>query len=160
MSSSQKQGGKASSGGRARSGGFSDAERQAMQERAKELELEAQAGKLKGKAKLEKQALDTIAGMPEPDRVIAECVHALVQEHAPALAPKTMYGMPAYANTAGKVVLMFQAASKWDTRYAALAFEDRAKLDEGTMWPTAFAITELTKENEERIADLIKRAVA
>ncbi len=138
--------------------GFSDAERKAMQDRVKELELEASGGKLKGKAKAEKAVLDTIAAMPEADRSMAEHIHALVQKHAPALSPKTMYGMPAYANSDGKVVCFFQAASKWETRYAALVFEDKAELDEGTMWPTAFAITELNAENEKRVAELIQRA--
>ena len=140
--------------------GFSEAERKAMQERARELELEAGQGKLKGKAKMEKELLDKIAEMPEPDRSMAERIHALVQEHAPALTPKTMYGMPAYANADGKVVCFFQAASKWETRYATLAFEDKANLDEGTMWPTMFAIKELNAANEKRVAELIKRAVS
>lgn len=140
--------------------GFSDAERKAMQERAKELAAEASQGKLKGKAKQEKDVLDKIAEMPEPDRSMAERIHALVQENAPQLSPKTMYGMPAYANKEGKVVCFFQAASKWDTRYAALAFEDRAKLDEGTMWPTSFAIKELSPANEKKLAELIRKAVS
>lgn len=139
--------------------GFSEAERKAMQERAKELELEASQGKLKGKAKMEKQLLDKIAEMPEPDRSMAERIHGLVQENAPSLAPKTMYGMPAYANADGKVVCFFQAASKWGSRYATLAFDDRAKLDDGTMWPTVFAITELNPANVERIAQLLRKAV-
>lgn len=138
---------------------FSDAERKAMQDRVRELELEAESGQLKGRAKLEKQLLDTIAAMPEADRVLAETIHALVGELAPALRPKTMYGMPAWANAEGKTMLMFQAASKWDSRYATLAFEDRAQLDDGTMWPTAYAITELNEANRQRIAELISRAV-
>lgn len=138
---------------------FSDAERKAMQDRVRELELEAESGQLKGRAKLEKQLLDTIAAMPEADRVLAETIHALVGELAPTLRPKTMYGMPAWANEEGKTVLMFQAASKWDSRYATLAFEDRAQLDDGNMWPTAYAITELTEANRKKIAELISRAV-
>ena len=141
-------------------GGFSAEERKAMQERVRELELEAEAGKLKGKAKLEKEHHDKIAEMPEPDRVMAERIYALVRENAPELSPKTMYGMPAYANRAGKVICFFQAKSKWDTRNAALVFEDLANLDEGTMWPTSFAIRELNEENERRIAELFRKAVS
>ena len=140
--------------------GFSAAERKAMQDRAKELELEAGQGKLKGKAKMEKELLDKIAEMPEPDRSVAERIHALAQEHAPDLTPKTMYGMPGYANADGKVVFFFQAASKWDSRYATLAFQEFANLDDGTMWPTSFALTELNKANEKRIVELKKKAVA
>lgn len=140
--------------------GFSAEERKAMQERVRELELEAEAGKLKGKAKLEKEHHDKIAEMPEPDRVMAERIYALVRENAPELSPKTMYGMPAYANRAGKVICFFQAKSKWDTRNAALVFEDLANLDEGTMWPTSFAIRELNEENERRIAELLRKAVS
>src|SRR5690625_187629 len=140
--------------------GFSAEERKAMQERVRELELEAEAGKLKGKAKLEKEHHDKIAEMPEPDRVMAERIYALVRENAPELSPRTMYGMPAYANRAGKVICFFQAKSKWDTRNAALVFEDLANLDEGTMWPTSFAIRELNEENERRIAELFRKAVS
>src|SRR5690625_2216658 len=104
-------------------GGFSAEERKAMQERVRELELEAEAGKLKGKTKLEKEHHDKIAEMPEPDRAMAERIYALVRENAPELSPKTMYGMPAYANRAGKVICFFQAKSKWDTRNAALVFK-------------------------------------
>lgn len=139
---------------------FSEAERAAMKERAKELELESKAGKLKGKAKLEKELFDKISEMPEADRAMAERIHAIVQKHAPDLIPKTMYGMPAYANKDGKVVIFFQAAAKWDTRYATLAFEDKANLDQGSMWPTSFAIRELNATNEKRIVDLVKRAVS
>lgn len=141
-------------------GGFSDAERKAMQERVRELELEADQGKLKGKDRLEKEHHDKIAGMPEPDRSMAERIYALVRENAPELSPKTMYGMPAYANKTGKVVCFFQAKSRWDSRNAALVFEDPANLDDGTMWPTSFAIRELNAANEEKIADLIRRAVS
>lgn len=120
----------------------------------------AEAGKLKGKAKLEKEHHDKIAEMPEPDRAMAERIYALVRENAPELSPKTMYGMPAYANRAGKVICFFQAKSQWDTRNAALVFEDLANLDEGTMWPTSFAIRELNEENERRIAELFRKAVS
>ena len=159
MSDASERKRKAKDTGKGSYGGFSAAERKAMQERAQELALEASRGNLKGKAKLEKALLDKIAEMPEADRVMAERLHALVQEHAPGLSPKTLYGMPAYANEAGKVVCFFQAASKWDSRYAVLAFEDSARLDEGTMWPTSFAISELNAENEERIAQLLRKAV-
>ena len=139
--------------------GFSDAEKKAMQERVRELELEADKGKLKGKARQEKELFDRIAEMPESDRQIAEFLHQLVQSVAPDFIPKTMYGMPAWANPDGKTVLFFQAASKWDTRYAAIVFEDPARLDEGTMWPTSFAITELTESNARQIEQLVRRAV-
>jgi len=140
--------------------GFSAAERKAMQDRAKELELEAEAGKLKGKAKMEKELFDRIAEMPDADRTMAEKIHAIVRAVAPHLTPKTMYGMPAYANDDGKVVVFFQAASKWQSRYATLAFEDPANLDEGTMWPTSYAIKELDTANEQRVAELIRKAVS
>lgn len=139
--------------------GFSDAERKAMQERAKELALEAESGKLKGKAKQEKAVFDAIAEMPEEDRAMAEKIHAIVTSVAPQLSPKTMYGMPAYANEDGKVVVFFQAASKWDSRYSTLAFEDRANLDDGNMWPTSFAIKKLDSAAEKKIIELVKRAV-
>src|SRR5690625_5266360 len=132
-------------------GGFSGEDGKDMQERVSGVALEAEAGQLKGNAKLEKEHHDKIAEMPEPDRVMAERIYALVRENAPELSPKTMYGMPAYANRAGKVICFFQAKSKWDTRNAALVFEDLANLDEGTMWPTSFAIRELNEENERRI---------
>lgn len=139
--------------------GFSEAERKAMQERAKELAMEADSGKLKGKAKQEKALYDVIAEMPAEDREMAEKIHAIVSSVAPQLAPKTMYGMPAYANEEGKVVVFFQAASKWDSRYSTLAFEDRANLDDGNMWPTSFAIKKLDSAAEKRIVELVKRAV-
>jgi len=97
--------------------------------------------------------------MPEADRVIAERIHAIVKEHAPGLAPKTWYGMPAYAKD-GKVVCFFQSAQKFKTRYATFAFNDAANLDDGAMWPTAFALTELTAADEARIAALVKKAVS
>lgn len=139
--------------------GFSEAERKAMQERAKELAMEADSGKLKGKAKQEKALYDAIAEMPAEDKEMAEKIHAIVSSVAPQLAPKTMYGMPAYANEEGKVVVFFQAASKWDSRYSTLAFEDRANLDDGNMWPTSFAIKKLDSAAEKRIVELVKRAV-
>ncbi len=138
--------------------GFSDAEKKAMQERARELELEADKGKLKGKARQEKELFDKIAEMPEGDRIIAEKLHSMVTSIAPDLQPKTMYGMPAYANKDGKTVFFFQASSKWETRYSALVFEDPARLDDGTMWPTSFAITELTDDNVARVEELLRKA--
>ncbi len=128
-------------------------ERQAVKDRAKELRA-AQKG-----AQAEQAALDAIAAMSQADQVIARRVHAIVKEVAPDLTPKTMYGMPAYAR-GKKTVIMFQAASKFDTRYSVLSFEDLANLDEGQMWPTSFAITELTDDVEERITDLVRRAVS
>ncbi len=138
--------------------GFSDAEKAAMKERAAELKQEAKRGK--DRAKGEKELLSKVAEMPAADRAIAERIHALVTEQAPHLTPKTMYGMPAYANEAGKSVCFFQAASKWDTRYAALVFEDPAKLDDGDMWPTSFAIKKLTPAVEKQIAVLLKKALS
>lgn len=127
-------------------------EHQAVKDRAKELRA-AQKG-----AEAEKAALDAIDKMSEPDQVIARRVHAIVKEEAPQLGPKTMYGMPAYARD-GKTLILFQAASKFDTRYCVLSFEDLATLDDGPMWPTSFAITRLTEEVEARIVELVRRAV-
>jgi len=135
--------------------GFTDEERGAMKERAKELKSAARRG---GKKAGEAQAvLEKIAEMPEPDRVLAERIHALVAGNAPALEPKLWYGMPAYARD-GKVVCFFQAAEKFKSRYATLGFNDTAHLDEGAMWPTAFALTGWTGEVEARIADVVRRA--
>ncbi|WP_114907316.1 iron chaperone [Ornithinimicrobium murale] len=127
-------------------------ERQAVKDRARELRA-AKKG-----AAAEQAVLEAIAAMSEDDQVIAKRVHAIVKEVAPELGPKTMYGMPAYARD-GKTVILFQAASKFDTRYSTLSFEDRANLDDGPMWPTGFAITELTPDVEDRIVDLVRRAV-
>lgn len=138
--------------------GFSDAEKAAMKERAAELRQEAKRGK--DRAKGEKELLSKVAQMPAADRTIAERIHALVTEQAPHLTPKTMYGMPAYANEAGKTVCFFQAASKWDTRYASLVFEDPAQLDDGDMWPTSFAIKQLTPAVEKQVAALLKKALS
>ncbi len=140
--------------------GLSDAEKAALKERAAELKAEGKRGKGKDKrAAGEKDLLAKIAEMPEADRVMAEKVHAIVSEVAPHLLPKTMYGMPAYANDDGKVVCFFQAAAKWGSRYATLAFEDRANLDEGDMWPTSFGLRKLGPAEEKRIAELVRRAV-
>ncbi|MEU2563233.1 DUF1801 domain-containing protein [Streptomyces longispororuber] len=132
--------------------GFTAEERAAMKERAKEVKA-ARRGKADGESEL----LAKVAEMAEPDRVLAERVHAIVRAAAPELTPKTWYGMPAYARD-GKVVCFFQSAGKFKARYATLGFNDAAHLDDGAMWPTAFALTELTAAVEERITELVKRA--
>jgi uncharacterized protein YdhG (YjbR/CyaY superfamily) len=137
--------------------GFTNEERAAMKERAKELKAEARANK--SKAAGESDVLAKIAEMREPDRVLGERLHAIVKASAPALSPKTWYGMPAYAKD-GKVVCFFQSAEKFNSRYATFGFSDKANLDEGSMWPTAFALTELTAADEARIAALVKKAVS
>jgi uncharacterized protein YdhG (YjbR/CyaY superfamily) len=140
-----------------KSKGFTDEERAAMKERARELKAAARASK--DKADGEADVLAKIAEMAEPDRAMAERVHALVKASAPGLSPRTWYGMPAYAKD-GKVVCFFQSGQKFKTRYATLGFSDKANLDEGAMWPTAFALTTLTSAEEARIAALVKRAVS
>ncbi len=135
--------------------GFTEEERGAMKERAKELKASARRGK---KGDGESDVLAKIAEMPESDRVIAERLHALIKAIAPDLSPRTWYGMPGYAKD-GKVVCFFTAAAKFKSRYATFGFNDVAKLDEGTMWPTAFALTELTADDEARIGALVKKAV-
>jgi uncharacterized protein YdhG (YjbR/CyaY superfamily) len=137
--------------------GFTDEEQAAMKERAKELKAEARANKKRADG--EKDLFEKIAEMPEPDRVMARRLHEIISEAAPELWPKTWYGMPAYARD-GKVVCFFTAAAKFNTRYATLGFNDTANLDEGAMWPTAFALKELTTVAEERIAALVKKAVS
>ena len=139
--------------------GLSDEERAAMKQRTQELKAEARRGRRAGKADAEGDVLAKIAEMPAPDRALAERLHAIIKASAPALSPKTWYGMPAYAKD-GKVVCFFQAAQKFKTRYATFGFNDTAKLDEGAMWPTAFALTELTAADEARIGALVKRAVS
>jgi len=136
--------------------GFSEAETAAMKERAKELKAEARANRKRADG--ERAVLEKIAQMPEPDRVLAERIHAIVSTNAPELWPKTWYGMPAYARE-GKVVCFFQGADKFEARYATLGFNDAANLDEGSMWPVSFALVELTEAEEARIAGLVKRAV-
>jgi len=131
--------------------GFSAEERAAMRERARELKA--------GKADGESEVLAKIAEMPEADRTIAERVHAIVKATAPALTPRTWYGMPAYAKD-GKVVCFFQGAQKFKTRYATLGFSDQANLDEGDLWPVAYALKGLTAAEEARIGELVKRAVS
>ena len=140
-----------------KSKGFTDEERAAMKERAKELKAEARANK--DKADGESDVLAKIAAMPEPDRAMAERLHAIIKASAPALSPKTWYGMPAYARD-GKVVCFFQSAQKFNTRYATFGFSDAANLDEGAMWPVAFALKELTAAEEARIGALVKKAVS
>lgn len=137
--------------------GFTDAERAAMKERAKELKAEERAQK--DKAAGERDLLAKIAEMPEPERTMATRLHELVTAAAPDLAPKTWYGMPAYARD-GKVVCFFQSAHKFESRYATLGFSDTANLDDGAMWPTAFALIELTPAVEERIVALVKQAAS
>ena len=139
-----------------KSKGFTDEERAAMKERAKELKAEARANK--NKAEGESDVLAKIADMPEADRVMAERLHALVTATAPYLVPKTYYGMPAYAKD-GKVICFFQAASKFKVRYATFGFQPDASLDDGAMWPIAYALTKLTAADEARIAALVKKAV-
>jgi uncharacterized protein YdhG (YjbR/CyaY superfamily) len=137
--------------------GFTDEERAAMKERARELKAEARANK--NKADGEKDVLAKIAEMPQPDRAMAKRLHAIIKASAPALSPRTWYGMPAYAND-GKVVCYFTPASKFKERYATFGFNAAANLDEGNMWPTSFALKELTAAEESRIAALVKKAVS
>jgi uncharacterized protein YdhG (YjbR/CyaY superfamily) len=136
--------------------GFTADERAAMKERARELKAEERRGK--DRAAGEKDLLSKIAEMPEPDRGMAERLHVIVTESAPELSPKTWYGMPAYARD-GKVVCFFQSAEKFKSRYATLGFSDEASLDDGAMWPTSFALKELTAADEARIRALVKKAV-
>ena len=140
--------------------GFTDEERGAMKERAKELKTTAGRGPRAAKTDGESDVLAKIAEMPEPDRIMAERLHALIKASVPALSPKTWYGMPAYANKDGKVVCYFTPASKFKERYATLGFNATANLDEGNMWPTSFALTELTPAEEAKILALVKRAVS
>jgi hypothetical protein len=141
------------------SGRFSDEERVAMKERAQELKAAARRGPRADKADGESAVLAKIAEMPEPDRALGERLHAVIKASAPALSPRLWYGMPAYAKD-GKVVCFFQSAQKFNTRYATFGFSDKANLDEGAMWPTAFALTELTAADEARIGALVKKAVS
>jgi uncharacterized protein YdhG (YjbR/CyaY superfamily) len=133
--------------------GFTAEEKAAMKDRVKELKRDAE------KADGESEVLATIAGMPEQDRLIAEQLHALIKGVAPELTPRTWYGMPAYAKDA-KVVCFFQGAYKFKARYATLGFSDQAHLDEGSMWPSTFALTKLTAADETRIKALVKRALS
>jgi uncharacterized protein YdhG (YjbR/CyaY superfamily) len=137
--------------------GFTDDEKAAMKERARELKAEARANKDKEAG--ESDVLAKIAEMPEPERAMAMRLHAIIKASAPALSPKTWYGMPAYARD-GKVVCFFQSAEKFKSRYATLGFSDEANLDEGVMWPTTFALKELNAAEEAKISALVKKAVS
>jgi len=141
--------------GAKKSEGFTDEERAAMRERARELKAEARAEK--NRAEGESAVLAKIAEMQGPDRAMAERLHEIVGTTAPTLSPKTWYGMPAYGKD-GKVVCFFQSAQKFGARYATLGFSDKADLDEGAMWPTSFALKELTAAEEAKIGELVKRA--
>jgi uncharacterized protein YdhG (YjbR/CyaY superfamily) len=142
--------------GAKKSGGFTDEERAAMRERAKEQKAEARANKRRAEG--ESDLLAKIAEMQEPDRAMAGRLHEIVKASAPDLSPKTWYGMPAYANKDGKIVCFFQSAQKFNSRYATLGFNDAANLDEGAMWPTSFALKELTAAEEAKIGALVERA--
>ena len=139
-------------------GGFSGDERAAMKDRAQELKTSAR-GRRADNADGEQALLAKIAQMPPPDRATGERLHAVIKANAPSLSPTLWYGMPAYANQDGKVVCFFQSAAKFKTRYATLGFSDKAHLDEGGMWPTAFALKGLTAADEARIGALLKKAV-
>ena len=138
--------------------GFTEEERGAMRERAQELKAAARRGPRADKADGENAVLEKIAEMPAPDRAMGERLHAVIKASAPALSPRLWYGMPAYAKD-GKVVCFFQSAQKFNTRYATFGFNDTANLDEGAMWPVAFALKELTATEEARISALVRRAV-
>jgi uncharacterized protein YdhG (YjbR/CyaY superfamily) len=137
--------------------GFTAEERAAMKTRAKELKAEARA--TKNRADGERDLLAQIAELPEGDRALATRLHEIIAAHAPVLTPRLWYGMPAYARD-GQIVCFFQSAQKFNTRYAMLGFNDTANLDDGTMWPTAYALTELNAADEERIAALVRQAVS
>jgi uncharacterized protein YdhG (YjbR/CyaY superfamily) len=138
---------------------FTDEERGAIKERAREVKAAASRGPRAGTADGESDVLAKIAEMPGPDRAMAERLHAVITASAPALSPRTWYGMPAYAKD-GSVVCFFQSGQKFKTRYATLGFSDKANLDEGAMWPTSFALKTLTAADEARIGELVKRAVS
>jgi uncharacterized protein YdhG (YjbR/CyaY superfamily) len=142
-----------------KSKGFTEEERTAMKERAQELKAEARRGRRADKADGESAVLAKIAEMRGPDRAMAKRLHAIVKASAPDLSPKTWYGMPAYAKD-GKVVCFFQSSQKFKSRYATFGFSDEANLDEGAMWPTSFALKELTAAEEARIGALVKKAVS
>ena len=137
---------------------WTEEEKGAMKERAKELKAEQRRGA--ARADGERDLLAKIAQMPDSDRVMAERIHAVITAGAPELAPKTWYGMPAYANEDGKIVCFFQAADKFKARYATFGFNDDANLDEGSMWPTSWALTKLTAADEKKIGELVKKAVS
>jgi len=139
--------------------GFTAEERSAMKDRVQEQKVAARRGSRADQADGESEVLAKIAEMPEPDRVRGERIHAVIKASAPALSPRLWYGMPAYARD-GKIVCHFQPAQKFKTRYATLGFSDEANLDEGAMWPTAFALTKMTADDEARIGALVKKAVS
>jgi uncharacterized protein YdhG (YjbR/CyaY superfamily) len=153
----RKRSAKSTTGGTSQ--GFTDEERAAMREHAQELKTAARRGSRASKAEGESDVLAKIAEMAEPDRAMAERLHAIIKASAPALSPRTWYGMPAYAKD-GNVVCFFQSAQKFKARYATLGFGDKANLDEGAMWPVAFALKELTAAEEARISALVKKAVS
>lgn len=140
-----------------KSKGFTEEEKAAMREYARERKAE---GRKKDKAEGEREVLVKIAEMREPDRSMAKRLHQIIKSNAPTLSPRTWYGMPAYANEDGNVVCFFQPGQKFKTRYATLGFSDRAKLDEGAMWPSSFALKELTAADEAKIIALVKKAVS
>lgn len=139
--------------------GFTDDERAAMKDRAQEMKAETRRGPKASAADGETDVLAKIAAMPQPDRAVAERLHAIIRANAPALSPRTWYGMPAYAKD-GNVVCFFQNSQRFKTRYATLGFSDKANLDEGSMWPTAFALKELTAAEEAKIGALVRKAVS
>jgi uncharacterized protein YdhG (YjbR/CyaY superfamily) len=138
--------------------GFSEEELAAIREHRKEIKLRAGAGAKADNANGESEVLAKIASMSPRDREIAEKIHAIVKEHAPMLTARTWYGMPAYARD-GQVICFFQSSDKFKTRYSTLGFSDKAKLDDGAMWPTAFAVSSLTAAEEKKIIDLVRRAI-
>jgi uncharacterized protein YdhG (YjbR/CyaY superfamily) len=137
-------------------GTFSDAEREAMKARAKELKAEAKKGDMRAKG--EAAVRDAIAEMPDEDRELAERIHTIVSEAAPSLVPKTWYGMPAYANADGKVICFFKAAAKFESRYATFGFNDAAKIDEGSIFPTSFAVKKITGPIDKQLRTLVQKA--
>jgi hypothetical protein len=139
--------------------GFTDEERAAMKERARELKAAGRRGPRADKGEGESAVLAKIAEMPEPDRTLGQRLHAIITTNAPALSPKLWYGMPAYAKE-GKVICFFQSSQKFNTRYSTLGFNDGANLDEGALWPVAFALKELTAAEEDKIGALVKKAVS
>jgi uncharacterized protein YdhG (YjbR/CyaY superfamily) len=139
---------------------FTEEERAAIQERAKEVKTAARRGSRAAKTDGEADVLAKIAEMPQADRVMAARLHEIIKGTVPALTPKTWYGMPAYANEAGKIVCYFTAADKFKSRYATFGFDESANLDDGNMWPTSFALTKLTAAEEARIVALLKQAVS
>ncbi|HET9670230.1 MAG TPA: DUF1801 domain-containing protein [Casimicrobiaceae bacterium] len=151
--------GKSVASGRVKTDGFTDEERAAMNERAQELKAQAGRGERGDGSEGEREVLAKIAEMAEPDRDMATRLHAIIKGSAPGLSPKTWYGMPAYAKD-GKVICFFQSAGKFKSRYATLGFSDQARLDEGAMWPTSFALTELGPAEVARIDALVKKAVS